>query len=369
MSRQSMMLMFAIVLAVSMVSIQAFRSSRWMSRPMPFLKATWQEQFDQFVDIDTPNGDRLNLASSLVRSLDSIASDVMSAIQTKDVEKVAPTNLTYGKHIQNAQAFRKQLTSDILPDLVTNQLPKVISEAPSIAKKVREGGSTIVKKQGEELIKYAQDVVKNPSLLQSTLGDVTKEVRNIFKTVPEGLQSPGYAVLLSTPSYEIRKYDSYSLASTPLSFAGSGDESDIISVGSSLTSLAAYFLGGENEQSSVLSMATPVVTGGGNIGVLLPDGLTAVSAPKPSSGKIVLEDVVGEVVAVASFPGVATVKEVARQRALLEDALLADGIIYDNLSFKTLTYNPPYTLPWHRRNEVSLRIEYPVPPAIPVSDE
>ena len=42
---------------------------------------------------------------------------------------------------------------------------------------------------------------------------------------------------------------------------------------------------------------------------------------------------------------------------MLEDSLLADGVIYDNLSFKVFQYNPPYTLPWLRRNEVSLCVE------------
>jgi hypothetical protein len=42
---------------------------------------------------------------------------------------------------------------------------------------------------------------------------------------------------------------------------------------------------------------------------------------------------------------------------MLEDALLADGVIYDNLSFKVFQYNPPYTLPWLRYNEVSLSVD------------
>ena len=43
----------------------------------------------------------------------------------------------------------------------------------------------------------------------------------------------------------------------------------------------------------------------------------------------------------------------------MEDALISAGIVYDNSSFKVLNYNPPFTVPWIRRNEVSFRITLP----------
>ena len=59
-----------------------------------------------------------------------------------------------------------------------------------------------------------------------------------------------------------------------------------------------------------------------------------------------------QIVAVREFPGLVTEKESAARRT--EDALVRDNFDFDNLSFKTLQYNPPYTLPWVRRNEVLL---------------
>ena len=89
---------------------------------------------------------------------------------------------------------------------------------------------------------------------------------------------------------------------------------------------------------------------------VLADGLTADTAPSPISTKVSLADIPPSTLAVRSFPGLATDGEVQRQRTALEDALLAEGIEYDNLSFKVAQYNPPYTLPWLRKNEITLKI-------------
>lgn len=327
------------------------------------LSATWQEQVDEFVDVDTSCDARKDIANNLIKSLDSITNDVIQAIKDRDIEKIAPSTLTYGKNLKNAQAFRKQLLSDIIPDLITNQIPKLVTETPNIIKKVTSSPPDPSKliKQGEEALNFARDLSQDPSLLQSTLDDARKEVKNIFKATPEGLYSPPYEVLKSTENFEIRKYSSYSVASTSIESSSSSSadvDTDILATGNSFNELAGYILSGENEKSEKLSMTTPVIMTSGRMDFILPDKLNKETAPKPKSSKITIEDVEGEIVAVRTFPGIPTEKEVAKQRATLEDALLADGLIYDNLSFKTLTYNPPYTLPWLRRNEVSLKVEY-----------
>lgn len=105
-----------------------------------------------------------------------------------------------------------------------------------------------------------------------------------------------------------------------------------------------------------LHRTTPVIMADGNMEFVLPTKLSAITAPLPSAPEIFIKDVPSETIATVEFTGFATDGEVARQRALLEDALLTDGIMFDNLSFRVLQYNPPYTLPWLRRNEVALRV-------------
>ena len=103
-------------------------------------------------------------------------------------------------------------------------------------------------------------------------------------------------------------------------------------------------------------MTTPVIMNDGAMEFVLPSGIVADTAPLPNTNDIFIKDIPAATVATLEFTGFVTDGEIARQRALLEDALLADGVRYDNLSFKVFQYNPPYTLPWRRRNEVSLKI-------------
>merc|ERR1711965_799609 len=117
---------------------------------------------------------------------------------------------------------------------------------------------------------------------------------------------------------------------------------------------------GGNVDKEVLAMTTPVITRGDTMEFVLAGGFTEDNAPVPNNDKVMLASVPARVLAVRSFLGLATEGEVSRQRAALEDALLAAGVVYDNLSFQVSQFNPPYTLPWLRLNEVSLCVMAPV---------
>jgi len=344
-----------LILSVIITNSYILKSTKYINRNT--IKSTWQEDFDKLVDIDTACDSRPDIASNLLRKLDVIGNDVFTAITERNIDILAPGNLTYGKNLIGAKAFKKQLINDIIPDFLTQQLPKLITELPNITQKLTTNPSNIIK-QGEEIINKVNEISKDPSALQSTVDDLEKEIKNIFKSTPVGLYTPPFVVLKSTSNYEIRKYNDYSVASTTISNTGSNPESDIIASGNSFNELAGYILSGENENNEKLSMTTPVIMGNGKMQFVLPPGLNASTAPRPNSDKIFREDINSEIVAVREFSGLPTEKEISKQRAILEDNLLLDGIIYDNLSFKTLTYNPPYTLPWLRRNEVSLKVEF-----------
>ena len=279
------------------------------------------------------------------------------------------------------KAFRKQLVSDIIPELLTKTVPKIIDEAPKIINSLVERGPTAVSedllKRGKEVVDNVREISQDPSMLQSTVDELRREVKNIVKSNPIGIEEPAYTVELKTDSYEVRRYDSYSVCSTSITTEGTESNLDLLSTGKSFNTLASYIFG-ENTKKEVtekaldndttisvstsekLTMTTPVIIGSGEMSFVLPKYVNADSAPIPSSDKVTLKDIPGELIAVRTFTGLATEGEVSRQRALLEDSLLIDNIVYDNLSFRVYQYNPPYTVPWVRRNEVAFAVSLPL---------
>ena len=352
--------MLAVVLLGTVFTVSAFLPSQTTRNGANFrLQAlTWQEEVDQFLNVDTACDNRRELFGTLLSKSQEIAGDIASAVQDKDIKKIAPPSLAYGKAVVGLQAVRRQFLNDILPDTLTKTLPKLLEEGPKILKELVNKNPD--KKQ--DVFKSVREITQDPSRVQTVVEDIRRELKNVVKSTPEGLDGPTYDVIKDTESYQIRFYSSYSVCSTAMSGSEGSEMPDALVSGNSFTDLADYVFG-EN-----LAMTTPVICGGGAMEFVLPKGINSQNAPVPKTDKVTVRDVPSDFLAVREFPGFATDGEVSRQRAMLEDALLADGVIYDNLSFKVFQYNPPYTLPWLRRNEVSLSVDMslsdiPVPAA------
>jgi len=343
---------------------------------------TWQQDVDTVLNIDTECDSRRNLTKGLLTKVEDIRDDVLSAIQDRDITKIAPPSLPYGKAVVGLKAFRRQVIEDIVPSLFTKVLPNVIKVGPKAVSAIIKNAPELSK----ELVSTARDLSQDASLLQSTVDDIRKEVRNVFRSTPVGLESPAYRVLTKNDAYEIRNYAAYSVATTKLSnidatsVATTSSEStdaaassveheilDPINSGSAFNILASYLFG-KNVQKEKLAMTTPVIVEGETMEFVLPGGLTAATAPTPETNEVVIKDIASQVLAVREFPGFATEGEVSRQRAFLEDSLLSENIVYDNLSFKVFQYNPPQTLPWLRRNEVSVVVTYDGPVDVDVNN-
>lgn len=320
--------------------------------------ASWQQDLDQILDVDTSCESRQELARGIFSKFTDIAADVSTAIQDKDASKLAPESLAYGKAFVEFQKFQKQLVTDIIPDLLTKGVPKLVDEAPELMNQIVNAGPDGFLKRGQDLLTTVQDLAQDSSLLQSTVDDLTNELKNVVKSTPIGLDQPLFETIKTgtSGSYAIRKYAPYSICFT--SVDSEDDMMEPISSGKSFSVLAGYIFG-ENIAEEAMTMTTPVITEGKSMHFVLPKSMSAETAPIPTSDKVSLKDVASDVLAALEFSGIATEAEVSRQKASLEDALIVDGILYDSSSFKVFQYNPPQTLPWLRRNEVSFSVTMP----------
>ena len=213
-------------------------------------ETAWQNDVDEFLNVDTSCATRRSNVLALLQKSREIVGDLTSAIRTRDIKKIAPPELKYGKAVQGIQAVRRQVLNDIIPGSLTKGIPRLIEEGPKI---VQKAGSVIrtLPEKGRDAIGSIRDMTQDPSMLQYNLDSLRKEMRNVVQSTPEGLDTPTYEVLKKTDSYEVRSYGGYSVCSTAFTGGDGSEMADPLAAGNSFTELAGYIFGEE------MAMTTP----------------------------------------------------------------------------------------------------------------
>lgn len=186
-------------------------------------------------------------------------------------------------------------------------------------------------------------------------------------------EEPAYRVILKDGAIEIREYEAYAVAETvanePFEAAtGTGfrrlfDYISSANQGSSEIAMTApVFVGPEKIEMTAPVFVTPEVTEGASgqldggardwrIAFVLPEGVTAAAAPVPNDARVTLRDVPARRVAAIRFSGLFRDREAESQRLELTAWLEARGLGHAE-DWQMAGYNPPWTLPFLRRNEV-----------------
>ncbi|KAK0583912.1 hypothetical protein LWI29_004969 [Acer saccharum] len=196
------------------------------------------------------------------------------------------------------------------------------------------------------------------------------------------VETPNYEVVQSSPDYEIRKYPPSVVAEVtydPSQFKGDKD--------GGFSVLANYIGAFGNPQntkpekiamtapvitksssesgSEKIAMTAPVVTKGGGEGekkmvtmqFLLPAKyVKAEEAPKPVDERVVIREEGERKYGMVKFSGVATEKVVEEMVDKLKKSLERDGFRVVG-EFLLARYNPPWTLPPFRTNEIMIPVE------------
>eukprot|EP01031_Cornospumella_fuschlensis_P030982 gene30982-37445_t len=192
-----------------------------------------------------------------------------------------------------------------------------------------------------------------------------------------GVQEPPFVGLLpATAGYEIRLYQPIFVAEVPMNGPNSNG---------AFMSLAKYigvFGTPENEAATSMDMTAPVITGGPKelamtapvvtgqdfMQFVLPFDLKRLEdVPKPTNKDITIRQVPRKVVAVSRFSGSFSqslfsskledlYQKLKQDQVVTEGELVKKDDYLGGLTWSYAQYNPPFTLPMFRRNEVWIEL-------------
>lgn len=177
-----------------------------------------------------------------------------------------------------------------------------------------------------------------------------------------------YTLVSDFGDIQIRLYPSILLAETEIEadYAASG--------GIGFNRLAGYIFG-NNIQKQKMAMTTPVFRENSSqkiemtapviqqqidnkwlMSFVMPSGYTLSNLPTPLDEKVIIKEIQAQKVAVLRYSGSLTAERIAEKSQALSDWLTERQ--YRQLSKpRSAAYDPPWTLPMLRRNEVHIEIE------------
>ena len=185
-------------------------------------------------------------------------------------------------------------------------------------------------------------------------------------SVVSDVETPSYRVVQSQKDIEIRHYDPMIVANVKVA----GDRESSLRKGFQL--LADYIFGNNTILQDIamtasvqqqiykkISMTAPVqqqaMDASWEVSFVMPSDHNMVTLPRPNNDSIVLEEIPSEKFAVIIFSGTSSSENIEKYEKKLMSYLTRNNIEVIGTP-KYAFYNPPWTLPQVRRNEVMMKI-------------
>jgi effector-binding domain-containing protein len=171
-------------------------------------------------------------------------------------------------------------------------------------------------------------------------------------SLAEPIEEPRYTLLKSIDNVDIRRYDPVVQAVVSLP--------DSKHSARGFRRLAAFIFGGNNAGQTI-AMTAPVqetqFVEEPEMAFTMPAEYTLESLPEPDDQRIRLNEIPQRTVAVIAFSGWATANKIKRYTQELQTTL-AENELEVTSEVMLNQYNPPWTPPFKRRNEIMLEINW-----------
>ncbi|MEM9709307.1 MAG: heme-binding protein [Pseudomonadota bacterium] len=180
-----------------------------------------------------------------------------------------------------------------------------------------------------------------------------------------GYETPSWDVLQREGPFELRRYRPFLAAEVTI--RGSADAA----LRQGFRTLAGYIFG-KNTTAAKVAMTAPVTRAPEKIAMtapvtraaegdawtvrfMMPSEYTAETLPEPENQSIRIVELAPDLRSVVGFAGLATEARIANQERRLRRWNAAKGLEATGAS-EAAWFDDPFTLPWRRRNEVSLPV-------------
>ena len=189
--------------------------------------------------------------------------------------------------------------------------------------------------------------------------------------IRSGTEEPSYKLLAMSEGVEIREYGPRVVIETLVE----GDADSVRNEG--FRRLAGYIFGDNRSQAKIamtapvaqasaqssqkIAMTAPVAqdrdaSGFWRIRFFAPSAMTLETMPAPNDARVTIAQTPGRTYAVRRFTGDRSSEAVAPQEKLLRDSLASQPWAPDGDALAWF-YDPPWTLPFLRRNEVAIPVK------------
>lgn len=184
------------------------------------------------------------------------------------------------------------------------------------------------------------------------------------------LEEPQYTVVSRDSAVEYRQYQDYLVAETEITDTGGFDAAGnegfrrlfkyITGANDGGTDIAMTAPVTQDKQGAKIAMTAPVVqdasASGWRVAFMLPSLYTLDTAPRPTDTRVYIRQVPGKLVATLRYSGRWTNQNVERYTADLRTALESAGVTA-TAEPVVARYDPPFTPPFLRRNEISIPVD------------
>ena len=183
------------------------------------------------------------------------------------------------------------------------------------------------------------------------------------------VEQANYTVMVNDGYIQIRQYDDFIVAETTV-------EAQYKEASSTGFRRLADYIFGKNKQNERISMTVPVLQeqdsgekipmtapvlqeqggAGWKMSFVMPAKYTMDTLPQPLDPKVILKEVKGRRVAAIRYKGLLSENNISKKKKELEEWL--EEKKYKMISkHRSAGYDPPWTIPFLRRNEVQVDIE------------